>query len=249
MTAVNAVGRRPAIGLAAQTNGILNMSPINGAWRRPGVGLVAVATEALKNSASNAIRREPGVGIISITTEILKAPFAFGTLQAERPADLGQSYLVDGAVVFLATTLLAVLSSLVWPDHTLALAQAVLIGIALLAMAAGNGVALALAQFGGRYVDTSELFSALKYGGGFSLVLLSVFNVVGMFGAVLVPNYSGSMLETLTVLSGMGVVLSAGFLLVEWPRRILGLDEGAFYTGVGGVFLVAGLFLKAIGVA
>ena len=249
MTAVNAVGRRSAIGLVANTNGILNMSPINGATRRPGVRLIEAATDALKTSAGNAIRREPGVGIVSITTEILQAPFAFGSLQVERPADLGRSYLIDAGVVFLATTLLAVLGSLVWPDHTLALAQAVLVGLALLAIVAGNGVALAFAHLGGSYVDTTELASSAKYGAGFSLVLLSVFNVVGLAGSALVPDYSGSVFETLTVLSGMGVVLSAAFLLVEWPRRILGLDEGAFYTGVGGVFLVAGLFLKLVGIA
>lgn len=249
MTAVNAIGRRPAMGLVANTNGILNMSPINGATRRPGVGLIAAATDVIKAIAVNAIQREPGVGIISITTEIVKAPFAFGTLQEQRPAELGRGYLVEAGAVFLATTVLAVLSSLVWPDHTLALAQSVLVGLVLLALGAGNGVALAFAHFSGSYVDTSELASAAKYGAGFSLVLLSVFNIVGTFGSALVPDYSGSVIETLTVLSGMGVVLSAAFVLVEWPRRILGLDEGAYYTAVGGLFLVAGLVLKATGVA
>ncbi len=249
MTAVNAVGRRPAMGLAANTNGILNMSPINGASRRPGVGLIAATTDVLKTAALNAIRREPGIGVVSVTTEIVKAPFAFGSAQEQRPVELGQAYLIEAGALFLATTLLAVLSSLVWPDHTLALAQAVLIGLVLLALAAGNGVALAFAQFSGSYVDTSELASAARYGAGFSLVLLSVFNVVGTLGSALVPDYSGSVFETLTVLSGMGVVLSAAFVLVEWPRRILGLDEGAYYTAVGGLFLVAGLVVKAIGVA
>jgi hypothetical protein len=249
MTAVNAAVRRPAIGLIATTNGNSNMSPINGVSRRPGVGLITAATEAVKTSAVNAIRREPGVGVVSITTEILQAPFAFGSQQADRPAELGHSYLIDAAVLFLATTLLGALGSLIWPDPTLLVAQSVLIGVLVLALAAGNGVALAFAQFGGAYVDTGDLRSAAKYAAGFSLLLMSVFNLVGFFGSAIVPVYSGSILEALTVLSGMGVVLSAAFLLVEWPRRIVGLDEGAFYTGVGGVFLVAGLLLKATGIA
>ena len=106
MTAVNAGGGRRAIGLVANTNGILNMSTINGAAPRPGVGFVAAAAEAAKTTVLNVTRREPGAGIVAITAGIVKAPFDFGTLQAGRPAALGRDYLVDGAVAFLATTLL-----------------------------------------------------------------------------------------------------------------------------------------------
>lgn len=249
MTAVNTAGHCPAIGLVATTNGILPMSPISGASRRPGVGLITAATEAVKSSAVNAIRREPGVGLISITGEIIEAPLAFGSLQAGRPAELGHSYLIDAAAVFLATTLLGGLGSLIWPDPTLLVAQSVLIGVLVLALAAGNGVALAFAHFGGADADTGALRSAAKYAAGFGLSLMSVFNIVGLVGSAVAPVYSGSILEALTVLSGMGVVLSASFLLVEWPRRIVGLEEGAFYSGVGGVFLVAGLLMKAAGIA
>ena len=249
MTAVNAVGRRSAIGLVAKNNGILNMSPINGASRRPGVGLAAAAAAALKNSAMNAIRREPGVGVISITQEIFQAPFAFASVQAERPAGLGRDYLVDAGVLFLATTLLGGLAALISPDHTLLVAQSVLIGVVVLALLAGTGVALAFARFGDSYVDTRELVSGAQYGAGFGLVLLSVFKLVGLVGPALVPNYSGSVYEALTVLGGMGVVLFAAFLMLDWPRRIARLDEGAYYTGVGGLFLAFGLLLKVTGIA
>lgn len=249
MTAVNAVGRRPAIGLVAHTNGILNMSPINGASRRPGIGFVAAITEALKTTAINAVRREPGIGIVSVTTEILKSPLAFSAQQAERPAELGRNYLFEAGVAFLATTLLSGLAGLIWPDHTHMLEQSVLIGLVLLALVVGNGVALAFAHFSGGAADTSEVSSVAKYGAGFSLVLLALGNLIALGGAALVPSYSGSVFEALTVLGGMGVVLFAAFLMLEWPRRVLQLDEGAYYAAVCAPFLVVGLLLKATGIA
>lgn len=249
MTAVNASGRRPAIGLAANTIGILNMSPINGAARRPGVGLLQTATEGLKSSATNIFRRESGVGVMAVTREILTSPFAFAADQAERPAELSRTYLFDAGVLFLATTVLGVLGGLVWPDQASVVAQSVLVGVALLALAAGYGVALAFGQLSDRYVDTDALASATKYGVGFSLVLISLFKLLTLAGAALVPSYSGSMAQALSVLGGMGLVLFSAFLLVEWPRRVLHLDEGGYYTAIGGIFLVAGLLLKTVGIA
>ena len=63
------------------------------------------------------------------------------------------------------------------------------------------------------------------------------------------PGYSGSAYEALTVLGGMGGVLFGAILLLEWPRRIAALDEGAYYSAVAALVLVVGLVLKATGVA
>jgi hypothetical protein len=47
----------------------------------------------------------------------------------------------------------------------------------------------------------------------------------------------------------MGGVLFAAILLLEWPRRIAALDEGAYYSGVAALVLVVGVVLKATGLA
>ena len=140
---------------------------------------------------------------------------------------------------------------LIWPEFAALAAQSVLLGVLVLALAAGNGVALAFARFTGTdtETDTAVLASAAKYGAGFGLVLISAFKLVALFGTAVVPGYAGSPVEAVAVLGGMGAMLFAAFLALEWPRRIQGLDEAPYYSAVAGVFLVAGLLLKAIGVA
>ena len=78
---------------------------------------------------------------------------------------------------------------------------------------------------------------------------MTAFKLVGLVGPALVPGFVGSPLEALTVLGGMGGVLFGALLVLEWPRRIAALEEGAYYTAVAALFLVVGVTLKAVGIA
>ncbi len=215
-------------------------------WHHPGV---AAAADFVQKSAIIAAQWRPSADFVAVTTGILKAPFAFGLDHFQRSTRSARDYLFDAGVVFLGATLLAGLAALIWPDRTLVLAQTVVIGVVLTALLVGNLVALALARASGRDPDTGSLAAASLYGGGFGLLWVSVFKLVGLFGPALVPGYSGSVYEALTVLGGMGGVLFVAFLLLEWPRRIVALEEVSYYASVAGLFALVGILLKVTGAA
>jgi hypothetical protein len=205
--------------------------------------------EILKHAAITASRWRPSAHFSEVTNEILRAPFAFGLHQLHRPGSVARAYAIDAGVIFLAATVLAWIAALVWPNSTLALAQAVVVGLGVVALLVGNGVALVLTRFSGRPAETGSLVIAALYGIGFSLLWVAAFKLVGLIGPALVPGYSGSAFEALTVLGGMGGVLFGALLLLEWPRRIAALEEGAYYTAVAGLFLILGIVLKLSGIA
>ncbi len=186
---------------------------------------------------------------VTVTAEILGAPFAFGATQVDRPPSLARDYVLQAGALYLATTLVGLLASLFRPDATLLLAQTVVSGAVLASLLAGNLVALAYLRIEDDGTDTSGLVAAAQYGAGFSLVLLSLFRLLGLVGLAFVPGYNGSIYEALAVLGSMGAVLFSAFLVLEWPRRIVGLDEAPYYTAVALVFLGLGLLLKLTGAA
>ncbi len=224
------------------------MAGTNANERFPSGGLAAAATGTLKNAALSAARWRPSEHFFEITKEFLHAPFAFGQ-QLDRPGDQARAYLIDAGVIFLAATVLAALVGWVWPDSTLVRAQAVVLGVVVVALLVGNGVALVLSRFGGTPDQTGDLGVAALYGAGLSLLWVAAFKLVGLLGPALVPGYSGSAYEALTVLGGMGGVLFSAILLLEWPRRIAALDEAAYYSAVAAVVLAVGVVLKLTGVA
>ncbi len=225
------------------------MSATNANERFPSSGISAAATETLKHAVLSAANWRPSEHFFAVTKELLRSPFTFGQHLLDRPGHHARAYLIDAGVIFLAATLLATLAAWVWPDSTLSRAQAVVVGVVVVALLVGNGVALVLSRFSGRKAETSSLAVAALYGAGFSLLWVAAFKLIGLIGPALVPGYSGSAYEALTVLGGMGGVLFGAILLLEWPRRIAALDEGAYYSGVAALVLVVGIVLKATGVA
>ena len=193
-------------------------------------------------------RRQASV-LVAVTKEILHTPFAFGVAQAQRPAGQARDYLIEAGAIFLGATVLAVLGAWLWPDDTLFEAQTVQIALILAALLVGNGVALVLARVTGRDGESRGLVSAALYGSGFALLWLAAFKLIGLIGPALVPNYSGSLFEALTVLGGLAGVLFGAFLLLEWPRRIKALEEGPYYGSVAVLFLVGGVVLEVTGAA
>ena len=200
-------------------------------------------------SAAPSFLRQPGLLLVCVTGEILKAPFGFALAQAERPPHVAREYLFSAGGVFLVAMVLSGLGAVLWPDGTLLVAQSVLVGLAVLALLAGNGAALLLSRFSSRPADLASLLPAGMYASGFALVWLSVFRLVGLVGPALMPGYSGSLYEGLTVLAGMSICLFGVFLMLDWPRRVTGVDEGAYYAVVAGAFLVVGVLLRLAGLA
>ncbi len=225
------------------------MTDVNAGRPRPSDSIVAATTEILKDYAAIAARWRPSAHFFDVTKELLKAPFSFVQHQLHRPGHQARTYLIDAGVIFLAATLLAGIAAVIWPNSTLLTAQAVVIGMVVVALLVGNGVALVLTRLSGKTAESSSLATAALYGGGFSLLWVSAFKLVGLVGPALVPGYSGSPFEALTVLGGMGGVLFGALLLLEWPRRIAALEEGTYYTAVAALFLVVGVTLKVVGIA
>lgn len=180
---------------------------------------------------------------------MLKAPFAFGQQQAQHCGAAARAYLIDAGMIFAAATLLAGLAALLWPDSTLASAQAVVVGMVVVALLVGKGVALVLTRVSGGSAETGRLTTAALYGCGFSLLWVSALKLVVLVGPALVPGYSGAAFEAMTVLGGMSGVLFGALLLLEWPRRIAAVEEGAYYSAVAGLQFVVGVVLKVTGIA
>ena len=127
----------------------------------------------------NAARWRPSEHFFEVTKELLQAPFAFGQHLLDRPGHQARAYLIDAGVIFLAATVLAALAAWVWPDSTLSRAQAVVVGVVVVALLVGNGVALVLSRFSGRQAETGSLGVAALYGAGFSLLWVAAFKLIG----------------------------------------------------------------------
>ncbi len=225
------------------------MTDVNAGRPRLSDSIAAATTEILKDYAATVARWRPSAHFFDVTKELLKAPFAFSQHQLHRPGHQARTYLIDAGVIFLAATLLAGVAASIWPNSASVTAQAVVIGMVVVALLVGNGVALVLTRLSGRTAESSSLATAALYGVGFSLLWVTAFKLVGLVGPALVPGFVGSPLEALTVLGGMGGVLFGALLVLEWPRRIAALEEGAYYTAVAALFLVVGVTLKAVGIA
>ena len=247
MSADNTAGRRPAIGLVTAATDFLKLSANGTAQGRSGI--MPRTIEIVKKFAAAVGSWRPSESLFEVTFDILKNPFSFGLHHFHRTDRQARDYLTNAGVIFLAATLLAWIAAFIWPDRTLFLAQAVVTGTVVAALAVGNLVALALARYADREVQTKTLATAALYGAGFNLLGLSAFKLVGLIGPALVPGYSGSLFEALTVLGFLGSLFYGAFLLIEWPRRIVALDERTYYAAVAGLFAAFGLLLKVNGFA
>ena len=194
-------------------------------------------------SAARSARR---LVLFAVTADILRTPFGFGAALANRPA---RDYLFESGALFLAASLLAALSALISRDTTLLLAQSLALALVLAALLAGNTVALAAARLGAGQATPATLLPAAQFAAGFALAWLGAFKLAGLAATALLPDYSGSVLQALTVFGFLAPLLLAALLALEWPRRLAGLPEPTYYTPVALIFLALGLLLRLAGAA
>jgi hypothetical protein len=177
-----------------------------------------------------------------MSRELLRHPFDSGDDLAKRPG-APRKYLLTAIALFAITAAFGTLTH----SPTLATAQWFVIGLLAISLVIGNAVALVLARTSRTPVDGWRFTAAAQYLVGLALAGLAGLTVVDLVGAVIIPEWHGSLLETLVVVGTFGVGVLAVLAVLEVPRRILHLTESTYYGVVAAVFLVVAGAVQGFG--
>jgi hypothetical protein len=199
-------------------------------------------------SSSSVGSSNPLSAFKAVSCELVRHPFASGDDMAKRPG-APRKYLFTAVALFAIIAAFGILGASVNHSPTLVKTQWVVVGLVLASLVIGNAVALVLARTSRTPVEAWRFTAAAQYLVGLVLAGLAALTLAGLVGQVVIPGWSGSLLEGIVVVGTFGVGVLGVLLVLEVPRRILHLAESTYYGVVALLFLLVAGAARALGFA